>query len=642
MRRNAHLFLGGSVEEHPPRKLAVILHADVVGSTALVRLNETLAHERIQDAFRRLSDLIEGYGGIAHEIRGDALVAEFARASDAVCAALSFQQSNSEHNAQLGDGIVPTVRVGIALGEEVFADDTVTGSGVVLAQRVEQLSEPGGVCVTAAIHEAIPQRLPFEQLSLGERELSGFEEPVRVYRVALKPGATAPEADVGKRAQSAPGRRRIVAAIAATALIVAGVVVFWLEPWAPREEPASVERMAFPLPDKPSIAVLPFTNMSDDPEQEYFADGMAEDLITDLSKISGLFVIARNSSFSYKGQSVKVRKVAEELGVRYVLEGSVRRVGDQVRINTQLIDATTGGHIWADRFDRSLTDIFKLQDEVVANIVSALAVELTDKEKAARKAREQNLNLKAHENYLRGRQHLERFTAEDTAKAKEFFETAIELDPNHAQALTALGRLHYNQWNLWGEERDKNLARALELGQKSVAVDETLAGPHLLMSQVYRFLFKKEQSEIELKKALALDPKDADTLAGLADVLRFSGGAEQAVGLLQKAMRLDPFYPAWYEFHLGHVLFNSGRYEEAITALKRGAERNSNYPAFPLFMAASYAMLGREKEAHEAAAEVLKINPRFSIKAYTAYVPFTTKEYLDREVSAFRKAGIPE
>ncbi len=632
------------MEEHPPRKLAVVLHADVVGSTTLVQRNETLAHERIQDAFRRLSELIKAYGGVAHEIRGDALVAEFARASDAVCAALSFQQANSEHNAQLGDDIVPTVRVGIALGEEVFADKTVTGPGVVLAQRVEQLSEPGGVCVTGAIHEAIPQRLPFEQVSLGERELKGFEEPVRVYRVALNPGETAPEADVIKRVQSAPRTRRVVVVVAsaATALIVAAGVVFWLEPWAPREEPASLERMALPLPDKPSIAVLPFNNLSGDPEQEYFADGMAEDLITDLSRISGLFVIARNSSFSYRGQSVKVRQVAEELGVRYVLEGSVRRVGDQVRINTQLIDATTGGHIWANRFDRNLGDIFKLQDEVVANIVSALAVELTAKEKAARKTREQSVNVKAHEYFLRGRQHLERFTAEDTAKAKEFFEKAIEFDPNHAQALTALGRLHYNEWNLWGTERDKNLARALELGQKAVEVDETQAGPHLLMSQVYRFLLQKEKSEIELKKALALEPRDADTLAGLADVLRFSGGAEEAVGLLKTAMRLDPFYPAWYEFHLGHVLFNTGRYEEAITALKRGAERNSNYPAFPLFMAASYAMLGREKEAREAAAEVLRINPRFSIKAYTAYVPFTTKEYLDREVSAFRKAGIPE
>jgi adenylate cyclase len=245
------------VTEHQPRKLAVILHADVVGSTSLVQRNETLAHDRIQDAFRRLSETINAYGGVAHEIRGDALVAESARASDAVCAALSFQQANTEHNTQLDDDIAPVVRVGIALGEEVFADEMVTGAGVVLAQRVEQLAEPGGVCVTAAIHEAIPQRMPFDQESLGEQEVKGFEEPVRVYRVALKPGEVVPEAEPSRQDQSpSKPRRLIIAFVAVVVLLVAGGVVVWLEPWMPEEEPASVERMAFPLPDKPSAGVL--------------------------------------------------------------------------------------------------------------------------------------------------------------------------------------------------------------------------------------------------------------------------------------------------------------------------------------------------------------------------------------------------
>jgi len=325
-----------------PRKLAVILHADVVGSTGLVQQHEGLAHQRTAAAFSRFSETIASYGGVTQEVRGDALVAEFERASDAVCAAFFFQAANTEHNKTLTDDIRPEVRVGVSLGEVIIADSTVTGVGVVLAQRVEQLAEPGGVCITGAIHEALPGSMPFHQKSLGEQEVKGFEETVHVYAIRLRDGSELPVPS------ELPGAKRRsttkwLGVAATTVVIVGGGLLVWFQPWAPEFEPASVEQMAFPLPDKPSIAVLPFTNMSNDADQEYFADGMTEDLITDLSNISGLFVIARNSSFSYKGQQVIVKKVAEDLGVRFVLEGSVRRVGDEVRINAQLIDATTGG-----------------------------------------------------------------------------------------------------------------------------------------------------------------------------------------------------------------------------------------------------------------------------------------------------------
>jgi TolB-like protein/class 3 adenylate cyclase len=314
------------MEERQPRKLAVILHADVVGSTMRVQQNESLAHARIQDAFRRLSSTIEGHNGVARELRGDALVAEFARASDAVAAGLTFQIENSESNARLEDELQPRLRIGISLGEVVIADDTITGTGVVLAQRVEQLAESGGVCITGAIHEAVPRHLPIEYSDLGKREVKGFEELVQVYSASVKAGkqVPVPEPAVSVGTQSRkPKRSWTAVAIALLVLVVGGLA--WWQPWVPREEPASIERMAFSLPDKPSIAVLPFTNMSGDAEQEYFVDGMTEDLITDLSKLSGLFVIARNSTFTYKGKSVKVRQIAEELGVRYVLEGTNNR-----------------------------------------------------------------------------------------------------------------------------------------------------------------------------------------------------------------------------------------------------------------------------------------------------------------------------
>ena len=323
------------------RKLAVIVHADVVDSTTLVQRGETLTHKRIIDAFKRLSTIIQDYGGTVHEVRGDALVAEFARASDAVCAVLDFQQHHTESLKQFDDEIKPAIRIGISLGEVVFADNTVTGTGVVLAQRIEQLAEPGGLCITAAIHEALPKHMPFDQASIGEQELKGFDELVRVYRVELKPGELIPPPEQSKKADLYLRNWNVVTA-AVIAVVIAVGLLFWFKPWEAHEDPASVTRTAFPLPDKPSIAVLPFTNMSDDPQQEYFADGITDDLITDLSQISGLLVISRNSVFVYKDKPTPVQQMAQELGVRYLLEGSMRRVGDRVRINTQLIE-------WDDR-----------------------------------------------------------------------------------------------------------------------------------------------------------------------------------------------------------------------------------------------------------------------------------------------------
>ncbi len=357
-------------------KLAVILHADVVGSTVLVQQNEQTAHARIQDSFQRFGKTISNYHGKVRELRGDALLAEFERASDAISAALSFQSDQANYNAQLDDDIRPLVRVGIAMGEVVIADDTITGAGVVLAQRLEQLADPGGLCITPAIREAMPRRMPFELENIGEQELKGFDEPVGVYRVALTSGATVPSPEPGRSSDSAVGSQRLRIVATAVVLAVIAAATYGFVTWQSSE--AIIPESAQQIPsEKPSIAVLPFNNMSGDPDQEYFADGITEDLTTDLSRISGLFVVARNSSFSYKGRSVDLRTVARELGVQYVLEGSVRRADDQIRINAQLVDGSNGGHVWADRFDGTMADIFTLQDNVNREIVAALKVNLT-------------------------------------------------------------------------------------------------------------------------------------------------------------------------------------------------------------------------------------------------------------------------
>ena len=615
--------------------------ADVVGYSRLMGEDETGTLSALKAHLDQVIEpRIAAHEGRVIKLMGDGVLAEFASAVEAVACAVEIQEDLAERNAEVPESRRLLLRIGINLGDIIVDGDDLFGDGINIAARLEGLAAPGGVCLARTVYEQVRNKVAVGFRDLGEHEVKNIAEPIHVFSVLLG-GEETPVPERAKRRHKVT-LGQLAGTVFVLLLLLGGAVAFWLEPWRPREEPASMERMAFPLPDKPSIAVLPFDNLSGDPEQDYFADGMSEDLITDLSNISGLFVIARNSSFSYKGKQVKVRQVAEELGVRYVLEGSVRRAGDQVRINAQLIDATTGGHLWADRFDRDLGDIFALQDEVVASIVSALAVQLTAEEKAEREAHQPTANLEAHEYYLRGKQHLGRFTSKDSAKAREFFEKAIELDPRHVAALTALGRLHYNEWEIWGRARDKNLARALELGQQAVAVDDSLAGPHLLLSQVYRFLRRQEESDAEADKALALEPRDADTLAGLGDMLRWTGRPQEAIGLLQAAMRLDPFYPAWYEFYLGHVFYQTGQYEEAIAALKRGAERNPNYPAFHLFMAASYAMLGREEEARGAADEVLRINPRFTLSAYAAHVPYRREADLERELNSFRKAGLPE
>ena len=388
-------------EDRLPSKFAFILHADVASSAALVQQDKQLAHERIQDTFLRFGTTIGKYQGKVIELRGDALLAEFERASDAVSAALSFQGDHAYHISRLKDDLRPTVRVGITTGEVIIADGTVTGAGVVQAQRIEQLADPGGVCITAAIHDALSTRMPFDLESLGEQELKGFNDPVRVYRVELIAGESVPPAQQANNKKTPSNRPGSIVAAIVIALAVMGGAAYWFDTREPEVEVASIERVALPLPDKPSIAVLPFTNMSNDPEQDFFAQGMTDDLITDISKISGLFVVSRNSVEKYKGKTVEIRQVAEELGVRYIMEGSVRRVGNEVRINAQLIDAFSGGHEWAERYDGSLKDVFAMQDRIIASIVDELEITLIAGEQAEL-TEIKTSNTDAYDAYQRG------------------------------------------------------------------------------------------------------------------------------------------------------------------------------------------------------------------------------------------------
>ena len=625
-------------------KLAVILHADVAGSTRLVQQDEQLAPERIQDAFRRFSDAIEKYHGRVQELRGDALLAEFERASDAATAVLAFQSDHSKHLEKYNDDIQPKIRVGIALGEVIIADNTVTGAGVVLAQRVEQLAEPGGLCITGAIYEALPQRLPFDQENLGEQLVKGFDEPIRVYRVELSSGESIPPPQDRSQHELSLRKRRLTAVLVLTALVVGGAASYWVKPWAPREEPASIENMAFPLPDKPSIAVLPFTNMSGDVEQEYFADGMTEDLITDLSKISGLFVIASNSSFSYKGQQVKIRQVAEDLGVRYVLEGSVRRAGNQVRINAQLIDATTGGHLWAERYDGTLADIFSLQDQVTREIVTALSVTLTPEERDGSGLLGTS-NIEAHDAYLQGLSFYIRNSPTDNAKAELHFKRAIDLDSQFGRAYEALARVYF-------KATEKAYASALGFSSRKAAffAYTTLARSpgstgrelHAILARASLLKHQLESALHHADLALAISPNDIDLLKIKALASIFSGQYGAGRLLADRIIRLDPVLLAepMYIYGLSH--FAAGTYDEAARYLERALENDPSNSTYHRLLAATYGVLGRQEEAREAMRIYRKSWRQYWIAAAVYAYPFEDERNLQALADGFETAGLVE
>jgi adenylate cyclase len=533
------------------------------------------------------------------------------------------------------------------MGEVIIADRTVTGAGVVQAQRVEQLADSGGVCITAAIHESLSKRMPFEVESLGEQVLKGFNHPVHVYRVALNPGESIPPAEEGRHRDTPIKTRRLMLGVVIVALVLAGGAAYWFKSRTPPVEVASVERMAFPLPDKPSIAVLPFTNMGADLSQEYFADGITEDLITDLSKIAGLFVIARNSTFAYKGKSVDIHQVAEELGVRYVLEGSVRRSGDQIRINAQLINAISGGHVWADRYDGQLSDVFGLQDKVTRNIVAVLSVRLTasDKERFTHK---QTDNAEAYDEFLKGWNRYARIAPDNIRETASHFEKAILLDPRYSRAYAALAATYWQGWRRsW--HREMGYQRWHDLRTKAEELlEKALRDPTPLAHQVAADMLLQDQRHdeaiTEAERAVAQDPNDADSYIALAATLSLSGRPDEAIPMVERAMRLNPRYPSVYLYELGLAHFGGDRFEEAALSLEKATALNPKDRWSRILLLATYGQLNRVDEA----AGVLKMLETHhfldltGIRNIAYWYPFKSPFDAARFSDGLRKAGLPD
>jgi TolB-like protein/rhodanese-related sulfurtransferase len=556
-----------------------------------------------------------------------------------------------DRNAEVPEENRVAYRIGINIGDIVVEDDDIYGDGVNVAARLEGLAELNGICVARNVFDQVKDKLDLTIEHLGEREVKNIAEPVTVYRVVLDDKAAALVTPVVHEATTPVHRRWMVAAAATLVAAIGGVS--WWQPWAPDVEPASVEKMALPLPDKPSIAVLPFENMSGDPEQAYFADGMTDDLITDLSKISELFVISRNSTFTYKGKPVKVRQVAEELGVRYVLEGSVRRADDEVRINAQLIDATTGGHVWAERYDGTLTNIFDLQDRVIGQIVTALAVNLTSQE-SARKAQAETAVPQAYDALLQGWDHYRRQTPEDYAKAIPFFEKAIELDPGYSRAYAGLATVYWGIADLsWHTAAGIEATHAVDRAKENFAkaLEHPTSDAYGVSAEMLLVQGRNDEALAEIDRALALAPNDAGNHSRRAWILTISGRAEEAEADARLAMRLNPRYQPSYLRVLGRALFYQERYEEAAETLERAASRQPDYENNYPLVAAAYGHLGRIEDAKAA---VGKYNV---MVAKTIGSPLTLeqietwlgggwydydKTYLAQLIEGLRKAGVPE
>jgi adenylate cyclase len=426
--------------------------------------------------------------------------------------------------------------------------------------------------------------------------------------------------------------------------IVAGGVVGWniYLQQSKKVEPASLDKMAFHLPDKPSIAVLPFVNMSDDPKQEYFSDGITEEIITSLSKNPRLFVIASNSVFTYKGKAVKVQQVSEDLGVRYVLEGSVRKAGDRVRITAQLVDATTGHHIWSERYDRDLEDIFAIQDDIALEIMAAMHVKLLDGEQVRHWLKHGTTNLQAYVKVLQARSNYVG-TKEDIARTRHLYEEAIALDPGYARAHAMLGWNHFIEARFgWSESPAESIRIAFEYGQKALALDDTLDWSHMLLATIYLVKRQFEKAVAEAERAVALNPNGADAYACLSGVIGCSGRWEESVAFGQKSIRLNPSPTVYFYHWLGRAYFMTEQYDEAIATWKKALNLSPDYLNAHTFLAACYNSLDRQEEAAAAAKEVLRINPKFSLESYSKRLPYKNKADIERYIAALRKAGLPE
>jgi adenylate cyclase len=584
------------------QRLSAILAADAAGFSRLMAADDRATVAALDAARAVFRARIEAHHGQVIDMAGDSVLAVFQTAAGAVAAAIEAQEELALAVAAAPPERRMRFRIGVHLGDVIEKEDgTVYGDGVNIAARLQALAEPGGVTVSDAVRGAVRGRIGAEFVDQGEQQVKHIEHPVRAFRIALA-GAVAVDDAATAAAKAAEGPLR--------------------------------------LPDKPSLAVLPFTNMSGDPEQEYFADGITEDIITDVSKISGLFVIARNSSFTFKKQSVDIKEVGRKLGVRHVLEGSVRRAGMKVRINVQLIDAATGGHVWADRFDRDLEDIFAMQDEVTQKIVQSLQVRLTGSEKTTRTHGRGKVNAQAYDHLIRAKTCLLDFTPARLIEARTMLERAIELDPTLAQAYSYLALAVTIEYaNAWNGRTESELEPALLVARKAVEVDPLEPVSFHSVAMCVMWLRRLDEAERAARRSIELDPNSAHSHGALGNVLHFAGRHDEAIESLELALRLDPHFHVWIHA-VGRALFALGRHAEAEATFKRRLIHMPTSDVTRVYLASLYGHAGRAEEAQRVWAELMAMHPAYAIGHTLRVLPYRDPGPLEQLVEGLRKAGI--
>ena len=599
------------------RRLTAILCADVYGFSRLMGEDEEATLHTLTSHRKLIDSSIEQHRGRFVNSAGDSLLAEFASVVEAVNCAVAIQSGLKAENASLRLERRMKFRIGVNLGDVMVEDEEIYGDGVNVAARLESLAEPGGICIWGTVHDQVRDKLALRYADLGEQTVKNIARPVRVWRILLD--GTAPTRTATRRVP--PSYRRAgLFSVAGLAIVIATIVIVQHVSLRPHQTHASIppqEKPALPLPDIPSIAVLPFTNLSGDPRQEYFSDGISDQLINSLSRLPGLFVIARRSSFAYKGKDAKEREVGKELRVKYLLEGSVSKTENQVRIGVELDNATSGAQMWAEQFNRPLKDVFAVQDEIVGKVVTTLGLLFKlDEQKLPHGlgAARPTDDIEAYDDLLRAFESLWRFTKEDNANGRQWAEKAIARDPKYAAAYATEGSLYWTDALFhWSENPAAELKRATELAQHALALDDSDGTALALLCEIDWMQRRYDEAVAEGQRTVALNPNYAIGYQALTDALETSGRPEEGIAAIEKAIRLDPAGEAFYAFFIGAGYVQMGRYQEAIKFLKRNAAAYPHEPWVHQNLLIAYEELGRDQEAHAEAAEIMRISPRFAL-----------------------------
>jgi len=630
-----------SNEQKVTRKLRAIFSADVKGYSILMANDEVSTIQTLQNYRNIMSACVEKHNGRVVDAVGDNLLAEFESAVDAVQCAVEVQKELRDKNKELSKDKRLEFRIGINIGDVVQEGDRIYGDGVNIAARIEGLANPGGVCISRNAYDHIKNKLKLGCEYIGEHAVKNIEDPVRVYQVLMDPE------DAGKRIGEKKKRSKLkwfLAATAIFALLAVGILggLYWKYLYLPTPENIDPEnKMTFELPQGPSIAVLPLDNMTGDPEQEFFCDGITENIISSLSYIPNLFVIARNSTFAYKGKSITAQQVGRELGAQYLLEGSIQKSIDRIRITVQLIETNTGHHKLSEIYDRKLEDIFKLQDEITLAILKTIQFTIAGTERS-RGYYEGFTNLQDFLKYLKAKSYFYHFSPDYNKMAQKELLEIIESNPNLPQVYAYLANTC--TWEFLHGRCESPVicfAKASEATRKALSLDEN--DVIALGSAAVLSLYKKdhENAIAYIKKALSIQPSASECYVIFGSILNYMDRSNEAISFIKKGILLNPFPLPWYYSALGRAYADSGQYDEAIKAFNISIEIDPSWISY-IGLAIVYGQMGYEKEAKEAGAELLLRRPDFSIESTLKKTPYKSQDRISFIGEALRKAGLPE